>query len=244
LRAPLVRMEEIERQLGYTRSTAYRYVKELCDVGLLAPLSGGVYSLGPRIMELERLLELTDPLYTAGRTVLSARRSGRNVYLLHSLYRDKVLCIYKEGPDALVYRGRKVVVRRARGLPFPLFQGAGSLALLAHMTPHRIRQIWLKHGQQIEDAGLGDSLEGLKATLATIRRQGYATSQGQITPLLAGVAVPIHRADDGKVVGSLAQTLTADGINQAAITRSAARLAEMAREIGELYAKAAGTHKI
>ncbi len=234
-------MEEIERQLGYTRSTAYRYVKELCDVGLLAPLSGGVYSLGPRIMELERLLELTDPLYTAGRAVLSARRSGRNVYLLHSLYRDKVLCIYKEGPDALLYRGRKVLVRRARGLPFPLFQGAASLALLAHMSSHRIKQIWLKNAQRIEEAGLGDSLEALKATLATIRRRGYATSEGQITPMLAGVAVAILRPDDGKVVGSLAQTFTADGMSEAAIARSAARLGEMGRAIGELYARAATT---
>lgn len=236
-----MRVEAIERRLGYTRSTAYRYLKELCDVGLLAPLSGGVYSLGPRIMELERLLELTDPLYTAGRTVLSAGRSRRNVYLLHSLYRDRVLCIFKAGPDALVYRGRKVVVRRARGLPFPLYQGAASLALFAHMSSHRIRQIWLKDAERIERAGLGATLEELKTTLATIRRQGYATSHGQITPLLAGVAVPIFRPDDGRLVGSLAQTFTADTIDDLAIARSAARLTRMGQEIGALYVKAAGS---
>src|SRR5690606_29741152 len=105
------------------------------------------------IMELERLLELTDPLYTAGRAVLSALPAEGNVYLLHSLYRDKVLCIYKEGPDALVYRGRKIMVRRARGLPFPLFQGAASLALLAHMSPHRIKQTWVRHAEEIGGAG-------------------------------------------------------------------------------------------
>src|SRR5690606_8008464 len=70
LARPILRIEEISALLGYTRSTAYRYLKALCDAGLLAPSSGGTYALGPRIIELEHLLQLTDPLYLAGRKVL------------------------------------------------------------------------------------------------------------------------------------------------------------------------------
>ena len=32
---PIWTLEEITSETGYTRSTAYRYVKELCDSGLL-----------------------------------------------------------------------------------------------------------------------------------------------------------------------------------------------------------------
>jgi DNA-binding IclR family transcriptional regulator len=237
---PLVRIEDIATRLGYTRSSAYRYLKELCDAGLLAPFASGAYGLGPRIMELERLLELTDPLYTAGRAVLGATRSRQDVYLLHSLYRDKVLCIYKEGPEALVYRGRKIVVRRARGLPFPLFQGAASLALLANMSGHRIKQTWLRHPERIAEAGLGDSLDAFRASLAAIRRAGFATSRGQITPLLAGVAVPILRPDDGRLVGSLAQTLTVDQMTDQIVQRCAGKLARMSGEIAGRYVKGLG----
>jgi DNA-binding IclR family transcriptional regulator len=238
LSTPLVRIEDIAGELGYTRSTAYRYLKALCDAGLLVPFSNGVYALGPRIMELERLLELTDPLYTAGRAVLGAFDPSDEVFLLHSLYRDKVLCIYKQGPDALVHQGRRIVVRRARGLPFPLFQGAASLALLAHQSPHRIRQTWLRSPQRIAEAGLGDTLETFRSILSAIRRQGFATSRGQITPLLAGIAVPILRPDDGRVVGSLAQTLTIAELDEATTLRCAARLRATGEAIAARYVMA------
>ena len=47
-------------------------------------------------------------------------------------------------------------------------------------------------------------------------------------PLIASVAVPILRPDDGRLVGSLAQTLMADQMEDATVRRCAAKLAEMA----------------
>ena len=68
----------------------------MCDAGLLVPQSGGQYGLGPRIIELERLVALTDPLYLAGRAVLKGAVARSSAYLLQNLYEDKVLCIYKK----------------------------------------------------------------------------------------------------------------------------------------------------
>ena len=72
--------------------------------------------------------------------MLKGRSREDSAYLLQNLYEDKVLCIYKEGPDVLEHAGRRTVILRARGQPFPLFQGSGSLALLAFLPHHRIRQ--------------------------------------------------------------------------------------------------------
>ena len=74
LETPRLTSEEVSARLGYSRSMAYRYLKELCDAGLLVPQSGGQYGLGPRIIELERLVALTD---LAGRAVLKGGRAQR-----------------------------------------------------------------------------------------------------------------------------------------------------------------------
>src|SRR5690606_11207140 len=111
---PLLSAEDIAARLGYTRSTAYRYMKDLAEAGLIAPASGGSYSLGPRIVELERMLALTDPLYRSGVSVLPRHQHENSTLLLHSLYQDKVLCIYQVGPDVLEHNGQRITIRRAR----------------------------------------------------------------------------------------------------------------------------------
>ncbi|CAP41071.1 transcriptional regulator, IclR-family [Bordetella petrii] len=238
LARPILRIEEISALLGYTRSTAYRYLKALCDAGLLAPSSGGTYALGPRIIELEHLLQLTDPLYLAGRKVLRTLHAENRVLLLHNLYRDQVLCIYKEGPDMLTHKGRRIMVRRARGVPFPLFQGAASLALLAYLAPHRVRQTYLRNGAAIAAAELGDSWDAFRKNLAAIRRRGYALSRERITPSLGGVAVPILLPGDKRVVGSLAQTLPSESMTDEVIDESARRLWTASEQIATEYARA------
>src|SRR5919199_2286108 len=56
--------------LETSRSTGYRYIKALHDAGLLASVHNGHYSLGPRIMEMDLKLRLTDPLLLASQGVL------------------------------------------------------------------------------------------------------------------------------------------------------------------------------
>jgi DNA-binding IclR family transcriptional regulator len=238
METPLLQIEDMALALGFTRSTAYRYLKELCDAGLLVSLSGGSYALGPRIIELERLLELTDPLYTAGKSVLAKLDQDDKVFLLHNLYGEKVLCIYKQGPDTVRHNGRSIIVRRARGLPFPLFQGAASLAMLAYLSPHRIRQTYLHSSGEIAAAGLGKTWEEFRSSLAAIRRSGFATSKGQITPLLGGIAVPILHPDDKRVIGSLAQTVPAREMGEEIVNEAVERLWFASERIANAYLKA------
>lgn len=234
LEQPTISIEDIMNRLAYTRSMSYRYLKELCDGGFLAPSVGASYRLGPRIIELERLSALTDPLYRAGKIVLGEIPVTNSAYLLQSLYGDKVLCLLKHGPDVLDHDGEQVIIRRGRGLPFPLFQGSGSLALLAHLPTPRIQQTYLRYAQQIAAADLGDDWEQFRTTLRNIRKRGYATSHQKITPLLGGVAVPIIIATEKRMVGSLAHTFLSDDMNPEMEARTAAELQKISARIAEV----------
>lgn len=229
---PIVTVEYVTEALAYTRSTAYRYLRELAGAGLITQAAPGVYSLGPRIIELERLMALTDPLYRAGLDVLPQERQTNTALLLHNLYEDKVLCILKAGPDALECGGQRITIRRARGLPFPLFQGAASLAMLPWLSAHRIRQTYLQNPKSIARAGLGENWEQFRRSMVAVRRTGYATSHGTITPLISGVAVPIL-APSGRLLGSLARTLPTEALDEAAEARHAEVLHGLARRIAE-----------
>lgn len=236
---PLLTAEDIAARLGYTRSTAYRYMKDLADAGLIAPASGGSYSLGPRIVELERMLALTDPLYRSGALVLPSHRREDSALLLHSLYQDKVLCIYKVGPDILEHNGQRLTIRRARGIPFSLFQGAASLAMLPYLSQHRIRQTYLWGQKQIAAAGLGSDWAQFRRQMTAIRRAGFATSRGQITPLVMGVAVPILLPDDQRLIGSLARACHAAAMPKEHEAACADELRILSQQIAYEYAKVA-----
>jgi DNA-binding IclR family transcriptional regulator len=199
-----IRMEEVVQSFNIVQSTAYRYLKELCDAGLLAQQGKGVYSLGRRIVELERLLQLSDPLLLAGRQVMDSLENfaENRAFLLCAYYKDAALCVYKVGPDDIGYLGTQMKILRGRGTVLPLFSGAGSQAILANLPPHQIKSLYLSSAPQIAQAGLGESWKDFRTALAEIRKQGFAQTIGKMNPGMHSVAVPILRPD-GKVAGSL-----------------------------------------
>jgi DNA-binding IclR family transcriptional regulator len=209
---PVIRVDDLQARLGYTKSTAYRYVKALCDAGLLAQASQGRYSLGPRIVELERLMRIADPLLQAGEAVLPelAAEVPNSMVLLCSLYRDKVLCVHREGPEAIVAGGGRISILRARGLPLPLFQGAASLAILASLPAPRIRALFLQRQAEMAAAGLGRDLASVRQRLERIRRDGQVTTVGRFNRHLAAVSVPVRSRDGSQVAGSLTRIMAAD----------------------------------
>jgi DNA-binding IclR family transcriptional regulator len=219
LETPVLRVEDIGARLGYTRASAYRYVRDLCDAGLLAPAGNGAYALGPRVLELERLLRLTDPLLRASQLVLARMRpaAARNggVLLVCSLYRDRVLCIHQEGADRLTTGGRIIAIQRVRGLSMPLFQGAASLSILANLPPRQARALYARQSEVITQAGLGATWAAFRMRLAEMKRTGYAVSTGQMDPDLSAVSAPILLPGEGsatapQVLGSLTRVMTRD----------------------------------
>jgi DNA-binding IclR family transcriptional regulator len=106
--------------LETSRATGYRYIKTLHDAGLLTAVSNGCYSLGPRIIEMDLQIRLTDPLLLASHGVLEdlVDKIGHSALLL-TAFRDSVLCVGE-------YRAPLNPANQFnRGQRRPLFQGAG-----------------------------------------------------------------------------------------------------------------------
>ncbi|WP_305668808.1 IclR family transcriptional regulator, partial [Falsiroseomonas sp.] len=230
---PVIRVDDLQARLGYTKSTAYRYVKALCDAGLLAQASQGRYSLGPRIVELERLMRIADPLLQAGEAVLPdlAAEMPNSMVLLCSLYRDKVLCVHREGPEAIEAGGGRISILRARGLPLPLFQGAASLAILASLPAPRIRALFMQRQAEMVAAGLGEDWPAVRQRLAGIRRDGQVTTVGRFNRHLAAVAVPVRSRDGSQIAGSLTRIMPAESFPALDAARLVQRLQAGANEV-------------
>ncbi|KRC36004.1 IclR family transcriptional regulator [Acidovorax sp. Root219] len=199
-----IRVEEVVQAFDIVQSTAYRYLRELCDAGLLAQQGKGVYSLGRRIVELERLLQLSDPLLLAGKGVMDSlvEESPNRSFLLCAYYRDGALCVYKVGPDEIRHAGTAMKIQRGRGTRLPLFVGAGSHVILAHLPPHQLKSLYLLQAREIAEAGLGQSWMEFRDQLSQIRKRGFAETFGKVNPGMHSIAVPVLR-DDGKVIGSV-----------------------------------------
>lgn len=235
---PVLRIDEMGSLLGYTRSTCYRYVKALATAGLVAPAGGGYYAVGARAIELDRLLQLTDPLLHAGQHVMPALRSADpdSAFLLCTLYGGKVLCIHHEGPSTLEDGGRKVDISRPRGSAFPLFSGAASLVILAGLSGHRIKSLYLRHQAVIVESGLALDWQAFRRALTDIRRQGHAYSTGTFNPYLGGLAVPVVGVGSGEVLGSLTQVKSRARFDAGARSAAARKLAAAAERIaGQLW---------
>jgi DNA-binding IclR family transcriptional regulator len=195
--APAWATEDLIRVSGTSRSTCYRYIKSLQAVGLLTPVAGGAWMLGPRIIELDRTMRLCDPVTAGGvpamqRLATEAGQTG----LLCLLFSGTVMCVADApapgAPAGLFSRGQ----RR------PLFTGAASKVILAHLPPHQLRAIFARHGSTIQAAGLGGDWENFRHALREIREAGHCITQSEFMPGIVGIAAPLFNAEGG-VLGSI-----------------------------------------
>ena len=196
---PVLTAEEIMQRMGYSRGTAYRYVRELVAVGFLSRIAGSAYTLGPRIIELDLAIRQCDPLLSAGAPIMLAVRDKLHCdVLLTSFYGDRVIVTHHERGDD------RIKVSFGRGRMMPLFLGAPSKAILAWLPVARQRKLFAEHAGEIKAAGLGASWEEFRSALAAIRRLGYCVSHAELDPGNVGVAVPLNTDQPGSTRGSLA----------------------------------------
>lgn len=191
---PIASAEEVAQTLQIPRTTAFRYLSQLCDSGLVSKQSGR-YSLGPRIIQLDYLMRRSDPMLVASREVmLSLVEATRCSVLLSSLFGDQILNVHHEtGSDT-------TPVSYGRGRTLPLFRGAASKVILAHLTPARLRAIYDSHERSA--VALGENWKAFSETFRQARKDGYYISHGEVDSDVTGIAVPLFNADQ-LVSGSL-----------------------------------------
>ena len=195
--APVWSAEELAERSELPVSTCYRYLKSLHKAGLLARVGSGSYVVGPRVLVLDRISRNTDPVYSVGSPVVAAlSRKTRFSALLSVLYSDAVMCVQQvrtpEGLEGLAGRGHQR----------PLVAGAAANVILAYLPRHQLTRIFKRHRERIASAGMGADWDGLRASLAEIRTQGWCLSLGECGTGLAGLAAPLFNKD-GEVLGSI-----------------------------------------
>ncbi|MBY5775161.1 IclR family transcriptional regulator [Rhizobium leguminosarum] len=198
--------DDIHNELGVSRSTLYRYLKTLTDSGFLTSLPGRGYTLGPRVIELNYQIMMTDPLIHVARPMMKELVNGRSgVSLLCRRYKQKVLCVHQEAAT------NQFLTRFERGKARPLLQGAASLAILAHFPVYQLTKLYQAQAEEFKTAGLGSSLAEVRHSLKQIRQLGWIHTEGQVTAGVTGIAAPIFDSKSD-VIGSLSLTLPETGI--------------------------------
>lgn len=222
---PVWSVEQIAAKFGYTLSSAYRYVRELASSGLLTPAETARYTLGPRIIQLDRQLRVTDPLLKAIEALHAElpKWSRDQLWLLCRLFHDTVVCIDQIGQ---LRQG----VSFSRGYPMPLFRGATSKAILAFLPERHLTRLYLDNAQLVNEAGLGASWQEFKASLRQIRQQGYAVSVGEVDSGVFGIAAPVFDGN-AKVIGSISIVRPASQMDSVQWARESTALVDIGKRL-------------
>lgn len=217
--------DAIMAALGYSRPTLYRYLKTLKEAGYLVSSPGDGLTLGPRVTELDFLMQRSDPLIAVSAPfikILAGRYPG--VALVTRWYGNKILCVASEcAPDA-------PVSSYPRGQPMPLARGGISRVIMANLP--RREQDRLIDTQRDLLAGPDVTADALRETYRAVRRMGFATAWGEVTPGVVGVAGPIL-AGERMPIGAISITSAASAMNDR-------RLAAIERDVRDSAAAITG----
>lgn len=219
-------VQEIAARMDIPVSSAYRYVSQLREVGLLEEAEFGGYRVSLRAVELARaaragsagIAEITRPVLERltrehGETSLLIRRMGHAVV-------------------AVDMEETRSSVRLAfeRGRLMPLNQGAAARVLLAAMKPKERTEYYAS----VYSFGASPELPG-DAELAVIAEQGWAESFGQIEEGIWGCAAAIRARRQVVAALSMAGPIYRLDANRREQVKAAVR--EAATEINEHLAR-------
>ena len=236
LEEPEWTVDAAAERLNLGTSTAYRFFKSLSDVGLISAFATGRYVLGPAIVQLDRQTRLLDPLIKVAQPIMKAvvaEIDVPGVLLLCRLFRNQVMCIHQEFLDR-----PSSVISYERGRPMPLYRGAASKAILAHLPARFVRSFHEAHRMEMSAAGFAPNWEGVKATLRRLRSNQVCVTAGELDTGMTGIASPLHNAE-GAVDASLGFVMpdSEEGSGQVAVVSAA--LSSAATEIDARLALAA-----
>ena len=191
---PEISASVVAEELALTQSTAHRFLTTLASMGVLASYRRGAYCLGPRVEELGRMEQETNPLSSVVRPVI---RSASN-----DLNESVMACRFSPGGPicmAVAASHRPFNVDIKVGTILPLHSTAqGKIWLSAQPRKDRFARLGAYMLAKHTETTL-HSVDALHDELDAIRDQGFAVNRGENEPNLGAVAVPV-RSDNYEVV--------------------------------------------
>jgi DNA-binding IclR family transcriptional regulator len=222
----------VARDLGLPRSTTYHLLTVLAREGFVVHLpEERRYGLGVSAFEIGTAYARQEPLARLARPVLARLVDGvghsAHLAVLHG--REVLYVVEERAP------GRPPLVTDV-GVRLPAQLTASGRAVLAHLPASQVRALFPDAGAFVDRHGLGPrSPSALRRLLVDVRRDGYASEDGEVTPGFASVAAAVHD-HTGRPVAGAAVTFGVDdvppGDRPALARRVRAAAAELTRRIG------------
>jgi DNA-binding IclR family transcriptional regulator len=194
----VVRVTDVSRELGVSRSTAHRLLATLCQHGFVSQdRLTKAYRAGRVFIELG--------LATVGD--LDVRRKARqHLVELAALVRETVNLLVLEGAGSRFIDGvegdRLLRVTLRTGTLLPASTTSGGRVLLAELPGAEVRALYPHGLPRLTDHTITDFV-AFERELELVRRRGYAVNRGESDPDLTALAVPI-RDHIGRAVAALA----------------------------------------
>lgn len=185
---PVINVDIIAEELGLSRPTSYRYLKELVSADILQRLSGtsGDYTLGPKIAVLDYISRTTDPLVNISRPLMQEISQRTELCcLLTYLNHEYCIDVHHE-----IYRGEDLMAY-GRGAPRPVFMGSSPKIIMAHLPKNEIQQYYQRFEQDLARVGFAYDAESFLQRMKQIKKQGYYFSEGEVVKHISGLSVPI-----------------------------------------------------
>ncbi|MFW1755649.1 IclR family transcriptional regulator [Acinetobacter sp. RIT698] len=185
--------ELIAQKFDLSRTSSYRYIKELCDAGLIVKRGPGGYALGPRVIELDWMMRKYDPVLSTGRPYLEnlSQITGLTVFV-SAFYDSKIINTFILSPNNDMH------FSFGRGRPLPLFRGAQAKVLTSYRSIKKIKQLY--EAQISKDPLNIYSLEDVLKISKNIRKNGYCATNNELNVGNIGIAAPIFSDFDSKEV--------------------------------------------
>jgi len=185
--APELSLKQLSEKTGLYKSRILRLCGTLIAHGCLLRMEeGSGYRLGPKLMMLGKIYERSNSLISIARPILRelASITGESAKLFVIQGTKRVCLVREKGTYPLSYHVEE-------GESFELYAGAGGKALLAYTSREfRDQVLGVKVLQRLTPTTIVERSR-LEEEFATIRERGYASSNGEIFPEVAGMAAPV-----------------------------------------------------
>lgn len=188
LSRPVINVDIISEELGLSKPTSYRYLKELVSTELLQRLSGtsGDYTLGSKIAVLDYISRTTDPLIQISMPFMRdiVERTEFSCLLTH-LNHDSCIDLHDE-----IFKNT-MFLSYGRGCPRPVYMGSSAKVMIAHLPKQAILDYYQRFSKELAQVDFAHDQESFLSKMKKIKKQGYYFSNGEVDPNISGVSVPI-----------------------------------------------------
>lgn len=182
------RIVELAEALDRSQPTVHTYLDTLKELGFVEK-DGHTYRVGLQFLPMGEYARNREELYLAGRDEVEslASETGEYVHLI-APHRGRQIKLFEHYGDKAVATEHHIRHREFRQY---LHRSAAGKAILAEYPADRVDEIIDEHGLEGATENTITDRETLLNELDTIREQGYATNDQELTTGLRSVAASI-----------------------------------------------------